>query len=112
MKDRGMWEGVVVFVITLVLIIGCEAKVTIEGEPAPEPEPEPARIEVETKHTLEGVDVCVKFYAKDDRYGGRIELTGPNEIDDFKRQADFLVQKLEEAQNEWEKIPPKGIEDE
>ena len=98
--------------LILSTLVGCQAEVTIDGEPAPEPEPEPARIEVETKHTLEGVDVCVKFYAKNDRYGGRIELTGPNEIDDFKRQADFLVQKLEEAQNEWEKIPPKGIEDE
>ncbi|MHA2427336.1 MAG: hypothetical protein ACXADB_04860 [Candidatus Hermodarchaeia archaeon] len=98
--------------LALSALVGCQAQVKIEGETTPEPKPDPARIEVETTHTLEGVDVCVRFYAKNDRFGGRIELTGRNEIDDFKRHAELLVQKLEEAQNEWEKIPPKGIENE
>jgi hypothetical protein len=105
----------VVYLATIPLAIsaltGCEASVTVESEPSkPEPEPLPkTAITVKTEQSIDSVNVEV-IIANENGYNSYIHLKGQEEIDHFKEQAQFLVDKLEEAQNQWEKMAPLSVE--
>jgi hypothetical protein len=97
--------------LALSALTGCEAKVTIEGESVPEPEPPKpkAAITVKTEQTIDSVNVEIVI-ANENGFNSYVNLEGRNEIDHFKEQAQFLVDKLEEAQNQWEKMAPLSVE--
>ena len=63
-------------------------------------------IEVDLQQTVDKVKVVITYTHNDSIGSFIVNLESQEELDAYKEQAKFLVEKLEEAQNQWEEKCP------
>jgi len=68
--------------------------------------PQKATIKVDLQETTNAVKVVVTYTEKNVLSEWTVTLESQEELDAYKEEAKFLVEKLEEAQNQWEEKAP------
>jgi hypothetical protein len=91
MKEKKM--RYFICVVLLLGLVGCEPV----GE---------STIEIDLQQTVDKVKVVITF-TDNETYGSFVvNLNSREEIDAYQEQVKFLMEKLEEAQNQWEEKSP------
>ena len=82
----------ILFVAALLTMVGC-------NQPKPKPPPAPS-ISVEEIDTTEytGVTVYYKYHSRPQNSAPYVTLNSPEEIQEYRKQVEFLLKRLDEAE--------------